>query len=107
MDPAALDMQNIQYLVCTNEGAAERSVLSLNVYFLLSVGMSSRCTSVLLYCNRTLVSQGACMLATLSARVNSLTLLETTWDMYLIPLIIPLRWSLFPYRSLHDIGTSH
>lgn len=38
MHPAALEENNIRYILCTREGTEERSALSLNVYFALSLG---------------------------------------------------------------------
>jgi hypothetical protein len=41
MHPAALEENNIRYILCTREGTEERSALSLNVYFALSLGTTS------------------------------------------------------------------
>jgi hypothetical protein len=41
MHPAALEENNVRYILCTREGAEERSALSLNVYFALSLGTTT------------------------------------------------------------------
>lgn len=38
LDPAALDHNNARHLLCTNEGAEDRSALSLSVNFCLAIG---------------------------------------------------------------------
>ncbi len=41
LDPAALDHNNARHLLCTNEGAEDRSALSLSVNFCLAIGTPS------------------------------------------------------------------
>lgn len=39
LHPAALEENNVRYVLCTREGSEERSALSLNVYYALCLGM--------------------------------------------------------------------
>lgn len=38
LHPAALEENNVLYVLCTKEGVKERSALSLNVYYALCLG---------------------------------------------------------------------